>query len=463
MVRAGEDPGFIFRRMIVSAGEDVGMADPNAIVAVQACAAAFDRVGFPEGNFQLAQAALYLATAPKSNSVLAFFDAMDAVEKEDAEIPNHLRDGNRDAQGFGHGEGYLYPHAYREHWAAQRYLPKALAGRVFYTPSECGYEAKIRDEVLRKRELQTAVILDEIATSGLADGEVLTYAAASRGTEAWLHRMESGRAGLLLRDRDRLYSALAVLRHHRVLVAAGDDGLLLWEALRRTPEGLAAATVRAEESRETLMRATAALDGAERPAIFAMPAGAGALPTPAVAREAFETDAFDSIVAREPWLRGFGEARAQEAFAAWATAAAALLPSGGRVALLQSVPSRGQRLSRFLAAEDRARLEAAEASFFADPSQVRLSWTPEELAAAFKDAGFAVDVADADDEEERRIGERELAAWFDAEKSSWGAHMRRALGDAEFVRLRAAVRELVEQGPLPWKRGAVLLRAEKTQ
>ncbi|GAB1481596.1 hypothetical protein MASR2M78_04110 [Treponema sp.] len=144
MVRAGEDPAFIFRRMIISAGEDVGLADPNAIVVVQACASAFERIGFPEGNFQLAQAALYLATAPKSNTTLAFFDAMAEIEKEEAEVPNHLRDDHRDKEGFGHGDGYIYPHAYREHWAAQQYLPKALAGRTFYTPSLIGYEGRLR-------------------------------------------------------------------------------------------------------------------------------------------------------------------------------------------------------------------------------------------------------------------------------------------------------------------------------
>ncbi|MCL2271051.1 MAG: AAA family ATPase, partial [Treponema sp.] len=116
MVRAGEDPSFIFRRMIILASEDVGLADPRALSVVISCAEAFDRIGFPEGNFPLAHACLYLATAPKSNTALAFFDALKEVDREDAEVPNHLRDGNRDAEGFGHGEGYIYPHAYRNHW-----------------------------------------------------------------------------------------------------------------------------------------------------------------------------------------------------------------------------------------------------------------------------------------------------------------------------------------------------------
>ena len=99
----------------------------------------------PEGRYHLAQATLYLATAPKSNSTMGFFDALAAVEKErEADVPSHLKDSNRDKQGFGHGEGYLYPHAYREHWVAQQYLPASLQGQVFYQPSDRGFEAKIQ-------------------------------------------------------------------------------------------------------------------------------------------------------------------------------------------------------------------------------------------------------------------------------------------------------------------------------
>ncbi|MDR2897615.1 MAG: AAA family ATPase, partial [Spirochaetaceae bacterium] len=160
MVAAGEDPGFIFRRMLISACEDTGLADPYAISVVESSAAAFDRVGLPEGRYHLAHAALYLATAPKSNSYMAFFDALASVEKENTEVPNHLRDGSRDAEGFGHGAGYLYPHAYRDHWAAQQYLPDVLTGRVFYTPSTQGYEGAIRGDVLTRRELQVAAMLE---------------------------------------------------------------------------------------------------------------------------------------------------------------------------------------------------------------------------------------------------------------------------------------------------------------
>ena len=302
MVKAGEDPSFIFRRMIILAMEDVGLADPTAITTVISCAEAFDRIGFPEGNFALSEACLRLATAAKSNTTLAFFDAIKEVEREDAEVPNHLRDASRDAEGFGHGEGYIYPHAYRDHWAAQQYLPTALRGRIFYTPSVSGEEGRIREEVMRKREIQAAVILgDGGAVQNAADGEILTWSALSKGREGWFKRLESGRSALLLADRDRILDQCAISRHDRVLVAAANDGVLLWESLRRVPEGLAAALVDSESAREALCRFSVTLDESETP-LVAVSSG-GLLPSPEEAEEYFSCQVFDHIVAREPWRR----------------------------------------------------------------------------------------------------------------------------------------------------------------
>ena len=130
---------------------------------------------------------LYLATAPKSNSAFAFFDALGAVERErEAEVPAHLRDANRDTEGFGHGEGYLYPHAYRDHWVAQQYLPEALQGRVFYQPGDIGYEHAIKAEVERRREAQLAAMLE--GAEGFGATEILTYTggrAAANATGGW--------------------------------------------------------------------------------------------------------------------------------------------------------------------------------------------------------------------------------------------------------------------------------------
>jgi len=115
------------------------------MVVVEACAAAFERVGLPEGLYPLAQAALYLASTEKSNSLLGFFDALKSVKATSKQqVPGHLRDANRDGQAFGDGVGYRYPHAYAEHWVAQQYLPGNLQGQVFWQPGELGWEGARR-------------------------------------------------------------------------------------------------------------------------------------------------------------------------------------------------------------------------------------------------------------------------------------------------------------------------------
>ena len=113
MLEAGENPRFIFRRMLIAAGEDIGLADPNAIVIVESCAAAFDRIGLPEGVYPLAQATLYLASTEKSNSVKAIFKAVQKVkDSQKQNVPSHLKDANRDQEAFGDGIGYRYPHSF---------------------------------------------------------------------------------------------------------------------------------------------------------------------------------------------------------------------------------------------------------------------------------------------------------------------------------------------------------------
>ncbi|MDR1306901.1 MAG: AAA family ATPase [Treponema sp.] len=482
MVRAGEDPAFIFRRMIILASEDVGMADPYALPVVIACAESFDRIGFPEGNFPLAHACLYLATAPKSNSAMAFFDALAEVDKEDAEVPNHLRDASRDAEGFGHGEGYIYPHAYRDHWAAQQYLPNALRGKTFYMPSAPGYEGRIRNEVLRKREAQAAVVLGGQPAPG---DEILSWSPSAKGREGWFKRLESDRSALLLADRDVLLDRLELQRHSRVLVPGAEDGLLLWEGLRRVPEGLCAALVSSPEAREALERFAAVLEDMEKPAIaVALKAtGTGAvLPSPAEAGQWFGTPEFDAIVLREPFRRGM--AASEESFSALAEAAAALLARGGRLSLLASPPSLGQRISRILEEPEQAggkagravsgpaarpppvkqaaallsALSGAEEAFFADP-RAEWGWTAGMLEQAFTRRGFSVETALLDRKEERLITERDLSMWFNPEKSPWGRAMAACLGEQNFRELQTALAERTRRGPALWTWKSLLIKA----
>jgi putative ATPase len=155
MIYCGEDPKFIARRMIILASEDIGLADPQALVIATSAAQALEWVGLPEAQYALAEAVIYLSTAPKSNSCGAYFEALEEVEQEGIiEVPNHLKDTTRDAQALGHGEGYKYPHSFPEHWVTQQYLPEGLKGKQWYKPGELGYEKAIKERLEKWRRGQ---------------------------------------------------------------------------------------------------------------------------------------------------------------------------------------------------------------------------------------------------------------------------------------------------------------------
>jgi putative ATPase len=155
MIYAGEDPRFIIRRLIILAGEDIGIADPMGLVVAESAARAFDFIGLPEGIYPIAEATIYLATAPKSNTVSSYFKAMKKIEEEgQVSVPRHLMDGNRDAAAMGHGKDYVYPHDSEGHFVPQQYLPKRLLGTYFYSPSQEGYEAQVAARLEKWREAQ---------------------------------------------------------------------------------------------------------------------------------------------------------------------------------------------------------------------------------------------------------------------------------------------------------------------
>jgi putative ATPase len=147
MIAAGEDPRFIARRLVIQAAEDVGNADPMALVIATAAAHAVEYVGLPEAQIPLAQATAYVATAPKSNAACsAIARAMEDVRNRVVPlVPKHLRDANYPgAKQFGHGEGYKYPHDFPDHYVPQEYLPKGTKSRRYYEPTEQGHEKKIK-------------------------------------------------------------------------------------------------------------------------------------------------------------------------------------------------------------------------------------------------------------------------------------------------------------------------------
>ncbi len=150
MLNAGEDPKFIVRRMMVCASEDVGNADPQALQVAVSASLAVERLGMPEARITLAQAASYIATAPKSNAAIcAIDDAMATVrETGNLPIPSHLQDAHYKSAGkLGHGIGYKYAHDYPNNYVEQQYLPYELNGKEFYNPSGNGYEVKIKEHM----------------------------------------------------------------------------------------------------------------------------------------------------------------------------------------------------------------------------------------------------------------------------------------------------------------------------
>ncbi len=159
MLQAGESPRFILRRLLILAGEDIGLADPMGLVVANAAAQAFEYVGLPEGVYPIVEATLYLATAPKSNSAGAYFEAVRALENEGRRaVPSHLQDSNRDGAATGHGKGYVYPHDLPGHHVGQQYLPDSLLGTAFYQPSRQGYEAEVALRLGRWRAAQRAAL-----------------------------------------------------------------------------------------------------------------------------------------------------------------------------------------------------------------------------------------------------------------------------------------------------------------
>ncbi len=161
MVAAGEDPRFILRRLYILAAEDIGLADPNGIVVVNACAQAFEWVGMPEGQYHLSLATLYLATAPKSNSAGAYWSTLAEIEEHGAgPVPFPLRDKSDTFRGtlrehykrtMGKHENYKYPHGYPDGWVEQQYLPDGIKGGWFQ-PKGHGYEKKIIERLNKQKK-----------------------------------------------------------------------------------------------------------------------------------------------------------------------------------------------------------------------------------------------------------------------------------------------------------------------
>ncbi|MBE6349295.1 MAG: AAA family ATPase [Spirochaetaceae bacterium] len=456
MVAAGEDPHYIFRRMLISASEDTGLADPYALSVVESCARSFDRIGMPEGRYMLAQAALYLATCPKSNSSMAFFDALASVEAEDAEVPNHLKDANRDTESFGHGAGYLYPHAYRDHWVAQQYLPDSLTGRVFYTPGTQGYEGQIRQEVLSRRELQIAAILEE--TNGNSDekmnpllywgeaehlkhgevktGEQLTFSPGGKKRDEWQRRLDSGKAQALLDLRNFTVEFAQISRHSRNLVYGADDGLFLWELWRKSPEGFTAGICKTQEGKKILEQYAKTIDEIERPIL-------------ATTIEEFTDVIFDYVFFRNPvsTKESFSD------FVATITQLKMLYPKCTLI-ISQKIPAKAQCMASLLRgiypqkSSLIDKIEKLEVEFFTKKSKI--AWFLEDVIEILpKNENTKITALEKTFIEKRKISEAELARWFNP-KSSYAQFLSENLEEKEFNEFFALLQKASSETIFDW-------------
>ena len=156
MLASGEDPRFLCRRMVIHAAEDVGLADPMALVVATSAAHALELIGLPEAQIPMTQACLYIATAPKSNSVVQAIGRVqaDLRQRAPASVPLHLRDSHyRGAEQLGHGEGYKYPHDYAAGYVRQEHLPPDAKSCVYYEPSPHGFEAEVRERMAKLRKI----------------------------------------------------------------------------------------------------------------------------------------------------------------------------------------------------------------------------------------------------------------------------------------------------------------------
>ncbi len=445
MIYAGEDPRFIFRRMIILASEDVGLADPQAVVVVNACAQAFDRVGLPEGQYPLAQAALYLATASKSNRVLGYYDALAAVQKErESEVPNPLKDSSRDREGFGHGAGYSYPHAYRDHWVAQQYLPTPLQGQVFYQPSDQGYEGQIRDKITRQREAQTAALSESI---GFAP-EILSYGPTEPAQERWLQRTLSQVGEHLAQTREHLFVRAQIQRHHVVLDLNSGSGLLTWEALRRAPEGGVFSWVSTAAEAERLQSMAEALPVINRPKILA--GSLKQLRKTLNQQEGIQGIQFDWILGRNA-LSDIPER------AAIAQQLSSILVPQGQIVLAERLPKLSQRLYEWISPNVdkiyRQWQTAEDALYDGETGDALLNWDADAWTTLFQAAGFTVQTEQETSTQEIYITPKLLERWFlsKAKPLSYADRLRQQLSKKEVEQIGALMTQNLLYQTLPWR------------
>tara|TARA_Y100001970_G_C14246401_1_gene868592 strand:- start:2661 stop:4862 length:2202 start_codon:yes stop_codon:yes gene_type:complete len=446
MVEAGENPRFIFRRMLIFAGEDIGMADPHALLIVNAASQAFDYVGMPEGRFHLAQACLYLSTAPKSNSTFAFFDAIASVRNEESrEVPNPLKDPNRDAKGLGHGEGYLYPHAYSEHWVAQQYLPHNLQGKLFYQPTEQGFEASIKNRVAKYREAQFAASFSQNTNEINKDS---TY---------WENRTLNTSGDLLGKLRNHLTKLSNPSKDSLTLILKAGDGLILGEFLRHILDETIYAIVETLEEKKTINK------------LYEKPVS-GIIPNVIVDKylnpESFKIDnlCFDYIVGHNVLIKQSKKTKFLEKLNKW-------ISKNSYLVFGESVPCLCQRLSDFIPEnaldfEFIKSIKNAEEKIYNKSDNFQSNWNPSTLRNELEICNWTIHNWDIREfTTPTMIRKKQIKDWFSFQKKvppkSYGQELSNYFSSEQLEILLTTLEDSIGDKVVSWKNTSLFMKLSK--
>lgn len=441
MLHRGEDVDFIWRRLLILASEDIGLADTQALTVVNNCIASFERIGLPEGYYPLAHATLYLSTCAKTNSVMGFFDALKEVESGSrGDVPNHLRDTNRDAAGFGHGQGYKYPHSYHDHWVAQQYLPLTLKGKIFYHPTEEGDEKEIKKRVLQRREVQLTQSMQDFIPENyiaLSPWEEKQWDAwwqhtSKRTAQAltWWRRSSQYMTQALTQLREKLFSAMALPAHSCVCVYGDVAGYVVLEALRRFKSGRVYVLLNEDQDVEALRFLTQDLDSLHQPQIHIAPTYEYIPDSPAV---------YEAVILYRP----------QEDPQQILPLVYAQLGSHSLLALIlpAQTASLAQVFASILDNKQKSLLKKAE-------DQLNQSLLNETWKNQLENDHFHVQNITVSVEEEMRIPEEQIKRWFSAE-APLGKVLHTIAAANEIATIEKKLRQY--QGPVVWPRQYCLL------
>ncbi len=431
MVTSGEDPRYILRRLLILAAEDVGLADPQAVTVVGACASAYDRVGMPEGQFHLAEATLYCAAAEKSNSLLGYFDALKAVQSIRSDgVPDHLKDPSRDGAALGHGQNYQYPHAFKEHWVAQQYLPEAIQGTLFYNAGELGWEGS-RRSILEDRRRQLQAVEKELERTVGATGPEQTR------HQRWLLRNDAATLEQMRELRRAVQPGIpsrTPLPTDRILLRGAPLQLFVWDLIETVPAGLVAVWCTDGEEYEQIQRtlSRSPLSGVEAPQVFLTPGDT--VPPPGAETH---PGPFEWIILR-PDTAHAGPAAPLPTLSALRK----LLVRTGTLSVVEVDPREGSRPSELISLPEELKtcLVAAEAEYL---QELQPRWTGQQ--EHWTGRTTTIDVTFL-----RRVNPTILADWLDPETPYGGAILRHCGGEiSDAIRKTATLRTA---GEISWTR-----------